>query len=215
MDTLEWGTADRTAPAGHLRRGLGWLGPPLSVYLAGGGALLAIVAEVLPWAGAGPSSGTRGGLSIDNLNTISVLGYYLCWFGLLGLTGLVLATTRPATRRAAAGAALGVGAAQAMVLAGIARWIFAGTGLTDPTASNVSPTDSSASNSPNVGLGLFCAVLGVGLVVAAVLVAVRRGRSVRGATAMTTALPGNDEPAELTVKPVSPIDDSLFTRREI
>jgi hypothetical protein len=213
VDTLEWGTADRTAPAGHLRRGLGWLAPPLSVYLAGGGALLAIVAEVLPWAGAGPSSGTRGGLGIDNLNTISVLGYYLCWVGLLGLTGLVLATTRPATRRAAAGAALGVGAAQAMVLAGILRWIFAGTGLTDSSASN--STDSSASNSPSVGLGLFCAVLGVGLVVAAVLVAVRRGRSVRGASAMPAALPGEDEPAELTVQPVSPIDDSLFTRREI
>jgi hypothetical protein len=208
VDTLEWGTSDRPARAGRWQ-GPRWLGPSAAVWLAGAGVALAVAAQVLPWATLG-QSGATSGLSLDNLNTISVLGYYLCWIGLLGLTGLVLAG-RLATRRAAAGAALGLGAALAMVLAGIIRWIFAGSGFTDSTAPTVSATDASASTSPSLGPGLFCACAAVGLVLAAVLLAARRRTTVLNAgTAPPAAVSG--EPVDLTVRPLPRLDEGLFTR---
>ncbi|MEN3307672.1 MAG: hypothetical protein V7603_3874 [Micromonosporaceae bacterium] len=228
MDTLEWGTVERPAGSGRWRRQVPrWLGPPLAVWLAGAGVALAVAAEVLPWAGLARSVNVTGGLSVDNLNTVSVLGYYLCWIGLLGLTGLVL-TGRPAVRRAAAGAALGVGGALLMVLAGIIRSIFAGNGLADPTAPTVSAGDSSASTSPDLGPGLFCACAAAGLVLAAVVVGVRRRGPLLGLAATEPVaapadvpadltvkpVPAGDVPADLTVQPMTPVDERLFTRPE-
>jgi hypothetical protein len=214
VDTLEWGTVERPGRPGRwLGRGTGWLGPPLAVWLSGAGIALAVAAQVLPWAGVTQSTNTSTGLSLDNLNTISVLGYYLCWIALLGLLGLVLAG-RPAARRAAAGAALGVGGALIMVLAGIIRWIVAGTGFADPTAPTVSSGDSSTNSAPNLGPGLFCACAAVGLVLAAVFIAMRR-RALPGipAAATAAAAPADpDEPIDLVVGPVTAVDERLFAR---
>jgi hypothetical protein len=226
VDTLEWGTTERPARTGRWRhQGPRWPGPPLGVWLAGAGVALAVAAEVLPWVGLTQGETTSAGLSIDNLNTISVLGYYLSWIALLGLTGLVL-TGRPEARRAAAGAALGVGGAQVMVLAGIIRWIFAGNGLTDPTAPTVSAGDSTTSSSPNLGPGLFCACAAVGLVLAAIVLGMRRTAPLLDLAAAEPAAaaapaPPDDAPVDLTVQPVeliieptTSVDERLFTRPE-
>jgi hypothetical protein len=179
------------------------------MWLAGAGLALGVAAQVLPWAGVTQSTNTTSGLSLDNLNTISVLGYYLCWIALLGLTGLVLAG-RPGARRAAAGAALGIGGALIMVLAGIIRWIVAGNGLVDPTAPTVSSGDSSSSSSPHLGPGLFCALGAAGLVLAAVVIAMRRHAPAQSPAAAPA--PAVEEPIDLTVQPVTAVDERLFAR---
>lgn len=149
------------------------------------------------------SGGSSTGLSLDSINTIPVLAYYLCWIGLLGLAGLAL-TGRPATRRAAAGAAFGVGAALVMVLAGIVRAVLVGDRLGELATS----TDSTGGSSPSVGPGLFCACLAVGLVLAGVLVGVRRPAplaAVRARPVQPVPAPP-DEPPDLTVMPAEPIE---------
>jgi hypothetical protein len=115
-----------------------------------------------------------------------------------------------------------------MVLAGIIRSIFAGNGLADPTAPTVSAGDSSASTSPNLGPGLFCACAAAGLVLAAVVVGVRRRGPLLGLAATEPVaapadvpadltvkpVPAGDVPADLTVQPMTPVDERLFTRPE-
>lgn len=213
MDTLEWGTAEQSERAGRWqRRGPRWIGPPLAVWLALAGAALAIAAEVLPWAHTTVANRSFD-LSLDSLSTVALLGYYLGWLGLLGLTGLVL-TARPAARRAAAGAAIGVGAALVMVLAGIIRQVFASDSLEDLLVPGLAAGDSESQASLGPGPGLFCACAAAILVLAAVVVATRRRASLPVTAPAAPLMPLPDEPVELTVQPISQADERLFMRQE-
>lgn len=187
------------------------LGARLATWLAIAGALGAVVAQVLPWASLPGVTTSTGSIGLDRLNTITVLGYYLCWIGLLVLTGLVQAA-RPVTRRAAAGAAFGLVAALVMMLAGITRWILTYGSSGDSTGSGTSG-DASTGISLRPGPGLFCAGLAVGLILASILLAVRRrGPVLSAALTGPAAAALADEPLDLTVVPTPPVDESLFAR---
>lgn len=213
VDTLEWGSTKQTVRAGRWqRRGPRWIGPPLTVWLALAGAALAVAAEVLPWARTTVADRSFD-LSLDSLSTIALLGYYLGWIGLLGLTGLVL-TARPAVRRAAAGAAIGVGAALIMVLAGILRQIFASDSLEDLLVPGLTSGGSDSQATLGPGPGVFCACAATILVLAAVVIAARRRASLPVAAPATPVVPQPGEPVDLTVQPISVTDERLFMRQE-
>jgi hypothetical protein len=212
VDTLEWGTAGQTIRAGRWRRGPRWVGPPLAVWLALAGAVTAIAAEVLPWART-PVANRGFDLSLDSLSAVALLGYRLGWISLMGLTGLVL-TARPPVRRAAAGTALGVGAALVMVLAGILRQVFASDSLEDLLVPGLGADGSESRASLGPGPGLFCACAAIILVLAAVVTAVRRRASLLVAAPTVPVAPLPGEPADLTVQPISSADERLFMRQE-
>jgi hypothetical protein len=221
MDTVEWGTRESSPAPKPPRRARRWR-TPIAWWLAGGGGVLAVVAEVLPWTStpAGVSYQRLGNLfsapaadpagsGLSSLDATSVLAYHVAWLALLGLAGLMLAG--PATvRRAVGGATLGVAVAQVMLLAGDIRWIMTSgvTASTDPSGS----LTFSGSHSAGVGPGVFCAGLGVGLIVAATVLSMRRPALVtpaEPALVRPDQFDRLDEPVDLTVTAVDPVEVSV------
>jgi hypothetical protein len=179
-----------------------------------------IAAEVLPWttlalpssaSGADPTSPVGAvSYTINRLDSLGTLTYHLGWFALLGLIGAVLTGGRT-PRRGVFGAAIGVAAAQVVVVIGIVssvrdRFTNTSTGLALP--------DSITSS---VDSGAFLAFAAIALALAAIVVTALPA-PVRARLTQTGGEPVDaqftDAPPDLTVAPAAPIDESYFARPE-
>jgi hypothetical protein len=243
VDTVEWGTGDRPArrlPA--LRLAVPRIGG-LALAVAGFGLLVA--AEIVPWASVQSASANTaqtailGGNQLEvGLDRITAGSGYTYHFGvivLLGAIGLVLASP-PARRRILAGLALGVAAAQVLMVVAVTRTAM----RTFDTLTVLSPSRTGTGFQTNLGLQAdsgYRVVLGEGVYLASaaillfVAAAVTTGLLRRGAAepepepAAVVAAPAifrrrrrapepavAEEDRELTVTPLEPLDGSYFAR---
>jgi hypothetical protein len=226
MDTVEWGSVD---PA-TIKRKL----PPLdSRMLRRGGLALAVLgfltlvaSTALPWASmqssraldnlAGtdnpnPAVARTVSMGLDSLGSTSALAYEIGLIALLGLTGMVLAA-RPAQRRTLVGAALGAAGGEALLLIELVQSIrHAGT-----SGSQLELLlNSSGSVNATIAPGAYLAFAGLGLTVAAIITAAGiRARPSAPAAAAQAPPDLPDQPADLTVTPLVPVDERYFARPE-
>ena len=172
MDTVEWGTGDRPArrfPA--LRFAVPRVGG-LALAVAGFGLLVA--AEIVPWASVQSASantaqtavlgGNQLEVGLDRITAGSGFTYHLGVIVLLGAVGLVLASP-PARRRILAGLALGVAAAQVLMVVAVTRTAM----RTFDTLTVLNPSRSGTGFQTNLGLQAdsgYRVVLGEGVYLA-------------------------------------------------
>jgi hypothetical protein len=227
MDTVEWGSVE---PATARRR----LPVPDSRMLRRSGLVLAalgfltlMASTALPWASmqsnraldnlggtdnANPIAQRTVSMGLDSLGSTSALAYQIGLVALLGLAGMVLAA-RPAQRRTLFGAALGAAGGEALLLVQLVQSIrHAGS-----SGSQLELLlNSSGSVNATVAPGVYLAFAGLVLTIAAIITAAGiPGRHPEPAAAAAPApadLP--DQPADLTVTPLVPLDERYFARPE-
>jgi hypothetical protein len=242
VDTVEWGSGPIRTPNGSAHggpTGLPTLGPverpPRSSWtrfrgrwvtpvLAGLGLVGLVAAEFLPWLSlkvddtsnnsVNPAFGSNLGVSsgslpvgIDSINTSSAFAYHLGLFAMLALAGAVQ-FGRLVQRRRLAGFAVGLIAAQGLaVLSAIHSFgQLASLGLIGrPTAGMHTVIEP----------GTYLAIAGLVLILASVLLSIAPER-VRVGLADAVREPDDgqytDEPIELTVTQVKPLDEAHWTR---
>jgi hypothetical protein len=172
--------------------------PGLVLAVLGFVAILA--GQYLPWLhlnlGA-TAANVPNDLPFTSMYATSALAYGLSVPLVLAGVATVLAVSAPALRRGVAAATLGLLGGQLAVLVGLA------TGLTDNAAGASVPVDTS--NLPDgaisLGPGYLLALLAVGLLVAAVIVAARTVRF-RRTTEKPAAGKPVEEPMDLVVTPL-------------
>jgi hypothetical protein len=210
-DTIEWG--DKQPPA---RRG--WLGRLTTEPPPDGGAadesrrlnypglaltvlgFLAVLAgQYLPWIHVNVALGSgvpTGDVVFSAMYGAPALTYGLSMLPVLAGVATVLSGPAPAVRRSVAAATLGLLGGQLAVLVSLAA------GLSDGTGANV-PIDTS--NLPDgalsLGPGYLLAVVAIGLLVAAVIVSARSGRS-RRTPERNAGQATVEEPIDLVVTPL-------------
>jgi hypothetical protein len=224
VDTVEWGSggeASTKAPAWWraVRVPGGGRRPAAVLAVLGFGALVA--AEVVPWTSLHfqANTDTQGltvsptsdpvAMGIDKLNVTGTLTYHICLVLLLGAIGIVLAG-RPSQQRTAFGAALGLVAAQIVIVVELVH-SFAGL-ATD----NVGGRFIQAYRT-TVDPGVYLAFASIALLLAALVVAVLparlRAQLVAGAAEPVEA-EFTDAPLDLTVSAAAPLDEGYFHRPE-
>lgn len=233
VDTVEWGTGEQSGERpGRLRTAsLAVTGRGAAAALGVLGFAVLIAAELLPWGRLNLTApdtggfGQRGGPDPDTLSRLSSIGLdrldigstLTYRIGSLVLLAVVGATIfgRPAQRRAAFGMGLGVLAAQILIVVSMVHSLnsvdpLGATGL-GALALGGDLTQASSS----VESGTFCAFAALALLLATLLLAAVpeqvRPRLV-GGTVEPGGAPAADEPMELTVAPVAPLDESYFSR---
>jgi hypothetical protein len=148
---------------------------------------------------------------LDRLTSNETLAYHLGLTVLLALVGVGL-LGRPAQRRAAAGAGLGVLAAQLVIVIGLVH-SFDNFFLSASLSLRALPPGYSTSVDP----GAYCAFVGLALLLAALLISLLparvRSRLVTGAAEPVEAQ-FTDAPMDLTVSPAhpNPMAESNFGR---
>jgi len=231
VDTVEWGnggpararrTAWRraaTATAGNRTA---------AVVLAVLGFAALVAAEVLPWtslntggtavsipqsdsdpAAVSGTLSTFSNVDLHRLDATATLAYHFGLVLVLGLVGAAL-MGRPGHRRTALGLALGALAAQIVMVVGIMHSFqdyFLSLGL---YARQLPPGFTTS-----VGPGAFCALAALALLLAALLISALPAQ-VRTRLGGGPVEPAGDRftdtPADLTVTPVNPIDESYLRR---
>jgi hypothetical protein len=235
VDTVEWGTGDR--PARRLRFAVPRVGG-LALAVAGFGLLVA--AEIVPWASVQSASANTaqtailGGneleVGLDRITAGSGYVYHLGVIVLLGAVGLVLASP-PARRRVLAGLALGVAAAQVLMVVAVTRTAM----RTFDTLTVLSPSRTGTGFQTNLGLQAesgYRVILGEGVylasaaivlfIAAAVTTGLLRNAPVEEAPPATPTIFRRrrraaeaatvEDDRELTVTPLEPLDETHFAR---
>ncbi len=223
VDTVEWGSDRNRTPDGYgsapVRLRSRWVTP----VLAGLGLIGLGAAEVLPWVSLkidAPSnsniafgsnvdvSGVGTSVGIDGINTFSALAYHLGLFAMLALVSAVQFSRLPQRRR----------------LVGFAVGLIAGEGLCVLSAvhsfgrlSSLGLTDqqTTARTHTVIEPGTYLSIVGLLLILASVLLSVAPER-VRARLADAVREPDDaqftDEPIELTVTQVKPLDEAHWSR---
>jgi hypothetical protein len=242
VDTVEWGSGPTRTPNGSAPGGatglpiLGAAGRPagssrLSVrdrwvmpVLAGLGLVGLVAAEFLPWVSlrldAAPTNGADTGfgsnldisssgtpVGVDMMNTSAAFVYHLGLFAVLALVGAVQ-FGRPAHRRRLVGFAVGLIAAEGLGVLSVIHSFgqLASLGLSD---------QRTAATHTVIEPGAYLAIAGLLLILASVVLSVAPER-VRGRLADAVREPDDgeytDEPIELTVTQVKPLDEAHWSR---
>jgi hypothetical protein len=232
MDTVEWGAGEPPAPVRGSGGRAALTGPILGVV----GFALLIVSALLPWATTIASSSAQNGsgnatadtgvtvtgtqiVGLDGLASIPAFAYDVSVIMVLGMAGALLAA-QSGQRRALLGGSVGLVGAQLMLLLVLTRELqhggFEGAGYGAVPSANVT-LDS----------GLYCAYLGLIVMLAAVLVTglppglLNRltrdpiGEHVPRPPGRSRRRGRYEEPAapvDLTVQAIKPIDESNFVR---
>ena len=238
MDTVEWGSVERTG-----RRLPRWWGalPRLGAsVLAVAGFALLVVAEFVPWArinlGTATVAADTGSttteltVTLDRVVSNESFAFQLAMIGLLAAVGYTLAAPA-ARRRVAMGTTIGVAAGNVLLVVLLGRAAL----HTFDTLSGfgIAPRIDAAPNL-STGPGVYLAAAGVLLLAAGAVAAAGLTRSTRPAVpARAAAAPappasaaaaatatedatvfGPDGERELTVTPMEPLDQSYFARPE-
>jgi hypothetical protein len=213
----------------------------LALAVAGFGLLVA--AEIVPWASVQSASantaqtailgGNQLEVGLDRITAGSGFTYHLGVIVLLGAVGLVLASP-PARRQILAGLALGVAAAQVLMVVAVTRTAM----RTFDTLTVLNPSRSGTGFQTNLGLQAdsgYRVVLGEGVYLASAAILLFIAAAVTTGLLRSTApesepapavpaifrrrqRPAAAEPAaveddrELTVTPLEPLDESHFAR---
>jgi hypothetical protein len=231
VDTVEWGSGGpaRTRRTAWRRAATATAGNrTAAAVLAVLGFAALVAAEVLPWTSlhisdtavsipqsnsdAVASSETLSSyynVGLHRLDATAALAYHFGLVLVLGLVGAAL-MGRPAHRRTALGLALGALAAQIIMVVGLVHSFhdyFLSLGL----YTRQLPPGFTTSVDP----GAFCAFASLALLLAALLISALPAQ-VRTRLVAGPLEPADerftDTPADLTVTPVNPIDESYFSR---
>jgi hypothetical protein len=242
VDTVEWGSGRGRTPNGSAPGGPGGqpiLGPVESAgrpsgmsrlgvqgrwvtpVLAGLGLMGLVAAELLPWVRLVPTANTNdtsfgsnldvssGGtaVGIDTMNTLSAFSYHLGLFATLAVAGAVQ-FGRLTQRRRLVGFAVGLVVAEGLSGVSVIHAFgqLASLGLTD---------QRTAATHTVIEPGAYLSMAGLLLLLASVLLSVAPER-VRVRLADAVREPDDaefiDEPIELTVSQVKPLDEAHWTR---
>jgi hypothetical protein len=237
VDTVEWGSGRTPAesltgpPSDRQPADRAWVGWSLNrvagrwaaVVLAALGVGTLVGSEFLPWARLNTGGASSGGnpassapdvsdtsFGLDQLNSIGSFAYRLGLLAVLALVGAVL-FARPRQRRVLAGVAVGIVAAEALSLISLIRSLshLFGDGVT-----------SRQSSSFHVGVepGPYLAAVGLLLLLGSVVLSAAPAQvRAQFADAMREPVDAHftDQPMELTVTQVKPIDEAYYTRPDL